>query len=113
MVTSHAQLWTDLSERSMSFDLLKASLVNTALMCKAGLDSSTYKYMFSSYPGYFIFGVLFLVSSHCFACGDLTLPLKRSISVVSLLHCCKSIERFRRDSAALNPCTRNSTLLVL
>lgn len=53
---------TDLSEGSMSFDLLKARLVNTALMCKAGLDSSTYMYMFSSYWGYFIFGVLFLIS---------------------------------------------------
>lgn len=70
---------TDLSEGLMPFDLLKASLVNTDLMCKAGLDSSTYMYMFSSYLGY-----LCHISSDCFARGDLTLP--HNISVVSLLH---------------------------
>lgn len=63
---------TDLAEGSMSFDLWKPNLVNTALICKAGLDFSACIYVFLS--GVFYFRDIVFLSSDCFACSDLALP---------------------------------------
>lgn len=95
----------DLAEGSVSFDLWKANLVNTALTSKTGVDFSTCIYVFLS--GVFYFQDIVFLSSDCFACSDLSLPpdVHNFSGFAAALSWC--------DSTTLNPWTQNLTLLVL